>query len=54
MLFKKSVLKAQREILCAKLERNSIVNQNALNYEDTLMHYKGHPSNYLFQLFITL
>ena len=41
-------------ILCAKISRNSIVNENALNSECSLMHYKGGPSNYLFQLFLTL
>ena len=53
---KKSVLirKDQREFLCAKISRNSIVNENALNSECSLMHYKGGPSNYLFQLFLTL
>ena len=34
--------------------KNSIVNENALNSERSLMHYKGRPSNYLFQLFLTL
>ena len=52
----KSVLlrKDQREFLCAKILRNSIINENALNSERSLMHYKGRPSNYLFQLFFTL
>ena len=52
----KSVLigKDQREFLCAKISRNSIVNENALNSEGSLMHYRGGPSNYLFQLFLTL
>ena len=26
---------------------NSLVNENALNSENSLMHYKGRPSNYL-------
>ena len=34
--------------------RNSIVNENALNSERSLMHYKGRPSNYLFKLYLTL
>ena len=34
--------------------KKSIVNENALNSEGSLMHYKGRPSNYLFQLFLTL
>ena len=38
-----------REIL-----KNSIVNENVLNSEHSFMHYKGRPSNYLFQLFLTL
>ena len=52
----KSVLsrKDQREILCAKKSRNSIVNENALHSDESLVHYKGRPSNYLFQLFLTL
>ena len=36
------------EFLCAKISRNSIVNENALNSEHSLMHYKEPPSNYLF------
>ena len=31
-----------------------MVNENALNSEPSLMHYKERPSNYLFQLFLTL
>ena len=56
MLFKKSVLicKDQREILCAKTIRNRIINENVLHSEDSLLHYKGRPSNYLFQLFLKL
>ena len=54
-LFKKCFTKERsKEILCAKISRNSIVNENALNSERSLMHYKGRPSNYLFQLFFTL
>ena len=34
--------------------RNHHLNENALNSEGSLMYYKGHPSNYLFQLFLTL
>ena len=46
----KSVLiwKYQRKFLCAKILKNCIVNQNALDSECSLMHYKGRPSNYLF------
>ena len=33
---------------------NSIVNENALDSEDGLKYNKVRPSNYLFQLFLTL
>ena len=33
---------------------NSIVNENALNSAGSFMHYQVLPSNYLFQLFLTL
>ena len=36
------------------VRENSIVNENALNSEDSLKHNKVRPSNYLFQLFLTL
>ena len=45
------IRKDQREFLCAKIWRNSIVNENVIHFEHSLKHYKGHPSNYLFQLF---
>ena len=48
------IRKDQREILCAKIEKNSIVNENALNSEGALKYNKVRPSNYLFQLFLTL
>ena len=56
MLFKKSVLirQDQREFLCVKIYKYSTVNQNALNFEGFLMHYKGRPSYYLFLLVHTL
>ena len=56
MLFKKSVLirKDQREILCAKIQKNSIVNENALNSEGSFKYNKVRPSNYFFQLYLTL
>ena len=56
MLFKMSVLlrKDQREFLRAKIKRNSIINEIVLHSEDSFMHYKGRPSNYLFQLFLKL
>ena len=50
----KKCFKDPREIWCAKIKRNSIINKNVLHSEDPLMHYKGAPSNYLFQLFIKL
>ena len=34
--------------------KNSIVNENALDSEDALKYNKVRPSNYLFQLFLTL
>ena len=34
--------------------KNSIDNENALNSEDALKYNKVRPSNYLFQLFLTL
>ena len=34
--------------------KNSIVNENALNSEGALKYNKVRPSNYLFQLFLTL
>ena len=36
------------------LKKNSIVNENALNSEDSLNYNKVRPSNYSFQLFLTL
>ena len=53
---KKSILirKDQREILCAKILKNIIVNENWLNSEGALKYNKVRPSNYLFQLFLTL
>ena len=49
-----NIQKDQSDFLCAKILRNSIVNENAFNSERSLMHYKGRPSNYLFQLFLIL
>ena len=34
--------------------KKSIVNENALNFEGSLKYNKVRPSNYLFQLFLTL
>ena len=36
------------------LKKNSIVNENALNSEDSLNYNEVRPSNYSFQLFLTL
>ena len=36
------------------LKKNSIVNENALDSEGALKYNKVRPSNYLFQLFLTL
>ena len=36
------------------LKKNSTVNENALNSEGALKYNKVRPSNYLFQLFLTL
>ena len=48
------IWKDLREILCAKISRNSIVSENALNSGVSLKYYKVRPSNYLCQLFLTL
>ena len=55
MLFKK-VFNAERSkgnFFCVKIKRNSIINEN-VHSEDSIMHYKGCLSNYLFQLFLRL
>ena len=56
--FRKDLLYFQHFMLifvfAAKILINSIVYENALNSEQSLMQYKGRPSNYLFQLFLTL
>ena len=41
-------------ILCPKIERNSIVNENALTYEDSLLHYRTEQNRtyILFDLYI--
>ena len=36
------------------VRENSTVNENTLNSEGSLKYNKVHPSNYLFQLFLTL
>ena len=40
------IWKDQKDVLCAKIKRNSIVYENALNSEGSLIHYKRRPSNY--------
>ena len=42
------------EILCAKILKNSIINENVLHSEDSLISNKERPSNYLFQVFLKL
>ena len=42
------IQKDQREFLCSKISRNSIVNENAFSSESSSMHYIVRPSNYLF------
>ena len=55
MLFKKcfNTERSKRMFVRENL-KNSIFKQNALKSECFLMHYKGRPSNYLFQLFLSL
>ena len=56
MLFKKvfEYGKIKGKFCARKSKKNSIVNENALNSEDSLKYNKVRPSNYLFQLFLTL
>ena len=52
MLFKKVFYtERSKAIFVRENLKQSIVNENALNSERSLMHYKGRPGNYLFQLF---
>ena len=44
--------RSKRIFVCKNL-RNTIVNENALNSKRSLIHYKGGPSIYLFQIFLT-
>ena len=54
MLFKKCFnTERSKGTLVRENLKNSIVNENALNSEGSLMHYQVHPSNYLVQLFVT-
>ena len=45
------ITKDQREFLCAKIKKISIVNKNVILSEKTLMHKAEGPSNYFFQFF---
>ena len=56
MLFKKvfEYGKIKGKFCARKSKKNSIVNENALNSEDSLKYNKVRPSNYSFQLFLTL
>ena len=56
MLFKKvfNMERSKGNFVRKNLKKNSIVNENALNSEGALKYNKVRPSNYLFQLFLTL
>ena len=47
------IQKDQREFLCAKIKKKSIVIKNVIWCEKTLMHKAVRPSNYFFQFFHT-
>ena len=53
MLFKKCFNMERSKVIFVGV-RNSIVNEKAVSSEGSLMHYQVRPSNYLFQLFLTL
>ena len=38
----------------AQKSNMNIIIEKEINFEVTLKHYEGHPSNYLFQLFLKL
>ena len=46
------IKKDQREFLCAKIQKISIVIKNVIWYEKKLLHKAVHPSNYFFQFFL--
>ena len=46
--------KIKGKFYARKSKKNSIVNENALNSEGAVKYNKVRPSNYLFQLFLTL
>ena len=54
MLKRNKIKKDQREFLCAKIYKISIVIKNVNGSEDTLLHKAERPSNYFFQLLHTL
>ena len=56
MLFKNVFLygKIKGNFCARKSKEIASLMKNVLNSERSLMHYKGRPSNYLFQLFLTL
>ena len=45
------IQKDQREFLCAKIQKVSIVIKNVIWSDKILMHKAVHPSNYFFQFF---
>ena len=53
-LKKCSNMERSKVIFVRKNLKKCIVNKNALNSDDSLMRYKGRPSKYLFQFFLTL
>ena len=53
LMFKGFTLKDQREFLCAKIYKISIIIKNVNGSEYTLMHKAGQLSNYFFQPFHT-
>ena len=46
-------LKKSKGILCAKIEKISIIIKNVIEAEETMMHSTERPSNYFFQHFHT-
>ena len=45
------IKKDQREFLCAKIKKISIIIKNVIFFEKTLMHNAVRPTNYFFQFF---
>ena len=48
MLKRILIEKNQREFLCAKIEKISIIIKNVIEAEDTMMYRAERPSNYFF------